>query len=60
MEKLMESLKDVHPGRYDLRAKEMTYIYDNYGHDLCKVMGVVFKIGFLRGQKAMKKAVKNG
>lgn len=54
MEKLMKSVEDVHPGKYDLRLKELDYIYDAFRHDIFKLMTVVFKLGFARGQKAVK------
>lgn len=56
MEKLIENLKDVHPGKYDLRMKELDELYDAYHHDTFKLIAVVFKLGFARGQKAVKKA----
>ena len=56
MEKLIKSVENVHPGRYDLRMKELDFIYDNYRHDLCKLIAFVFKLGFARGQKAVKNA----
>ena len=49
MEKLIESLKSVHPGKYELRMKELDYLYDTFHHD-------TFKLGFARGQKAVKNA----
>ena len=54
LEKLMKSVEDVHPGKYDLRLKELDYIYDAFRHDIFKLMAVVFKLGFARGQKAVK------
>lgn len=56
MEKLIESLKSVHPGKYELRMKELDYLYDTFHHDTFKLIAVVFKLGFARGQKAVKKA----
>lgn len=56
MEKLIKSVESVHPGKYDLRMKELNYIYDNYRYDLCELIAFVFKLGFARGQKAVKKA----
>ena len=56
MENLVKSVEKVHPGRYDLRMKELDFIYKNYRYDLCGLIGFVFKLGFARGQKAVKKA----
>ena len=53
MEKLIKSIEGVHPGKYDLRRNEL---YDAYHHDTFKLIAVVFKLGFARGQKAVKKA----
>lgn len=55
MEKLIKSVENVHPGKYDLRMKELDYIYEHYRSDLCELIAVVFKLGFARGQKAVKK-----
>nr|DAN65055.1 MAG TPA: hypothetical protein [Caudoviricetes sp.] len=56
MEKLIKSVESVHPGKYELRMKELDYLYDTFHHDTFKLMAVVFKLGFARGQKAVKKA----
>lgn len=56
MEKLIKSIEGVHPGKYDLRMKELDYLYDTFHLDTFKLMAVVFKLGFARGQKAVKKA----
>ncbi len=55
MEKLIKSVENVHPGRYELRMKEMDAIYDAFHHDTFKLMAVVFKLGFARGQRAVKR-----
>lgn len=49
MEKLIKSIEGVHPGKYDLRRNKLDELYDAYHHD-------TFKLGFARGQKAVKKA----
>lgn len=54
MEKLIKSVESVHPGKYDLRMKELNEIYDAFHHDTFKLIAVVFKLGFARGQKAVK------
>lgn len=59
MEKLIKSIEGVHPGKYDLRRNELDELdelYDAYHHDTFKLITVVFKLGFARGQKAVKKA----
>lgn len=59
MEKLIKSIESVHPGKYDLRRNELDELdelYDAYHHDTFKLIAVVFKLGFARGQKAVKKA----
>ena len=56
MENLVKSVESVHPGKYDLRMKELDYLYDAYHHDTFKLIAVVFKLGFARGQKAVNKA----
>ena len=56
MEELIKSVESVHPGKYDLRMKELNEIYNAYHHDTFKLIAVVFKLGFARGQKAVKKA----
>lgn len=56
MENLVKSVESVHPGKYDLRMKELDYLYDTFHRDTFKLMAVVFKLGFVRGQKAVKKA----
>lgn len=59
MEKLIKSIEGVHPGKYDLRRNELDELdelYDAYHHDTFKLIAVVFKLGFARGQKAVKKA----
>ena len=54
MEKLIKSIEGIHPGKYDLRRNELDELYDAY-HTF-KLIAVVFKLGFARGQKAVKKA----
>jgi len=54
MEKLIKSVESVHPGKYDLRMKEINEIYAAFHHDTFKLMAVVFKLGFARGQKVVK------
>ena len=54
MEKLINSIEGVHPGKYDLRKNELDELYDAYHHDTFKLIAVVFKLGFARGQKAVK------
>lgn len=50
MEKLIKSIEGVHPGKYDLRRNELDELYDAYHHDTFKLIAVVFKLGFARGQ----------
>ena len=52
MDKLVKSVENVHPGKYELRVKELDYIYENYRYDVCGLIAFVFKLGFARGQKA--------
>ena len=59
MENLVKSVESVHPGKYDLRRNELDELYDAYHHDTFKLIAVVFKLGFARGQKAVKKALMN-
>ena len=54
MEKLIKNIEGVHPGKYDLRMKKLDELYDAYHHDTFKLISVVFKLGFARGQKAAK------
>lgn len=54
MKNLVKSVESVHPGRYDLRMREMSEIYTAFHHDTFKLMAFVFKLGFARGQKAGK------
>lgn len=57
MEKLIKAAKNTHvPGKYDLRESELDFIYDNYRRDPFTLISFVFKLGFARGQKAVKKA----
>ena len=57
MKNLIETAKNTHvPGKYDLRRNELDELYDAYHHDTFKLIAVVFKLGFARGQKAVKKA----
>lgn len=56
MEKLFKAVKNTHvPGKYDLRESELDFIYDNYRYDLFALISFVFRLGFARGQKAVKK-----
>lgn len=53
MKNLIETAKNTHvPGKYDLRRNELDELYDAYHHDTFKLIAVVFKLGFARGQKA--------
>ena len=54
MEKLIKSVESVNPGKYDLRLKELNEIYNAFHHDTFKLITVVFKLGFARGQEAVK------
>lgn len=56
MEKLIKSVENVHPGRYDLRMSDLIAIHDNMGHDIFRLIGFVFRLGFARGQKAARQA----
>lgn len=56
MDQLIKSVESVHPGKYDLRMKELNFICDAFHHDTFKLMAVVFKLGFARGQKAVRNA----
>ena len=59
MEKLIKSVENVHPGKYDLRVSDIIAIHDSMSHDsmshdIFRLIGFVFRLGFARGQKAAK------
>jgi len=55
MEKLIKSVENVHPGKYDLRVSDIIAIHDSMSHDIFRLIGFVFRLGFARGQKAAKR-----
>ena len=55
MEKLIKSVESVHLGRYDLRAGDLLAIEERFHGDVFGLIGFVFRLGFARGQKAVKK-----
>lgn len=54
MEKLIKSVENVHCGRYDLRASDLLEIEERFHGDTFGLIGFVFRLGFARGQKAVK------
>lgn len=55
MEKLIKSVENIHPGKYDLRVTDLLAIDERFHDDVFGLIGFVFKLGFARGQKAVKK-----
>lgn len=56
MEQLIKSVENVTPGKYDLHASDLTAIYKAMHNDIFGLISFVFKLGFARGQKAVKQA----
>lgn len=52
MDKLVKSVENVRPGKYDLQVFEMNTIRDRFKNDLFGLISFVFELGFARGQKA--------
>lgn len=49
-------MKAYTPVSMTFGRNELDELYDAYHHDTFKLIAVVFKLGFARGQKAVKKA----
>lgn len=54
--KLEKQVANVRIDHYDLRSGDLLALHDRFHDDLFGLISFVFKLGFARGQKAVKKA----